>query len=197
MTTDDTEDYIITRTNADVHGQCGGLQFHSDDHGWPRRTFESSFQCFSIEYPWTSVIIRVKNNIESSHRCSWNVTEDYYIYGTRARASHTCICNTMRVITRKDMRQSSTLHHAARENPQVLAAPCYLLLSLQFFFEKKPTFPTPGKEKVSKIWLFRVKDRVQDSSPLRLILHHQPRFCRIKAPFRVEWCRMREEGQGI
>ena len=60
-----------------------------------------------------------------------------YIYGTRARASHTCIHNTMRVITRKDMRQSSTLHHAARENPQVLAAPCYLLLSLQKFFVKK------------------------------------------------------------
>ena len=60
-----------------------------------------------------------------------------YIYGTRARASHTCIHNTMRVITRKDMRQSSTLHHAARENPQVLAAPCYLLLSLQKFFLKK------------------------------------------------------------
>ena len=76
-----------------------------------------------------------------------------YIYGTRARASHTCIHNTMRVITRKDMRQSSTLHHAARENPQVLVAAFYLSLSY-YFFEKNLHFLHQEKKRSVKSGYF-------------------------------------------
>ena len=57
------ENYMITRTVTDVHGRRGELYDHTENRGCPRRTFYS----VSIEYPWTSVIFRVKNNIELFH----------------------------------------------------------------------------------------------------------------------------------
>ena len=145
------------------------------------------------------MIIRVKNNIESSHGCSWNVTEDYYIYiwYARTRIAH---MHTQHHACYHQKGYAAILHPASCCSGKPTGSRSTLLsppLSTKIFFEKKPTFPTPGKEKVSKIWLFRVKDRVLDSSPLRLILHHQPRFCRIKAPFRMEWCRMREDKEPL
>ena len=145
---------MFTRTITDDHGRHGGLYHHTDkrgctrtmrriifSHGRLRMTTENFWIILLVFLNRISVDIR-DNPCEKQYRIiPWMFMECHggllYIYGTRARASHTCIHNTMRVITRKDMRQSSTLHHAARKNPQVLAAPCYLLLSLQKFFLKK------------------------------------------------------------
>ena len=191
---------MFTRTITDVHGRHGGLYHHTDkrgctrtmrriifSHGRSRMTTENFWIILLVFLHRISVDIRdnpCENNIESSHGCSWNVTEDYYIYGTRARASHTCIYNIMRVITRKDMRQSSTLHHAAREDPQVLAAPCYLLLSLQkFFFEKNLHFLHQEKKRSVKSGYFGWRIGCRILLPYDLSYTISPVFAELRPHF--------------
>ena len=60
MSTDDTE----LNFHTDDHGWHGELlNHHTDVQGMSRRNFESyGAYSVSLEYPWTSVIIRVKNN---------------------------------------------------------------------------------------------------------------------------------------
>ena len=59
MSTDDTE----LNFHTDDYGWHGELlNHHTDVHGMSRRNFENYGTCsVSLEYPWTSVIIRVKN----------------------------------------------------------------------------------------------------------------------------------------
>ena len=175
MSTDDTENYMFTRTITDDHGRHGGLYHHTDKRGCTRtmrRIIVSLGRSrMATENFWIILLVflhRISvdirdNPCEKQYRIiPWMFMECHggllYIWYARTRIAHMHIQHHA---CYHQKGYAAILHPASCcSGKPASSRSSFLSLPLLLFFWKKPTFPTPGKEKVSKIWLFRVKDRV-------------------------------------
>ena len=168
---------MFTRTITGDHGWHGGLYHHTDkrgctrtmrriifSHGRLRMTTENFWIILLVFLHRISMDIR-DNPCEKQYRIIPRMFMEchgglLYIWYARTRIAHMHIQHHA---CYHQKGYAAILHPASCCSGKPTGSRSTLLsppLSTKIFFEKKPTFPTPGKEKVSKIWLFRVKDRV-------------------------------------